>query len=70
MSESAYFTYYQKNRDMILNTAKDYYQHNKERLRKQARDKYGNLSKEEKSKTEEYEKNRYHMSEEKKKRLE
>ena len=49
MSESAYLTYYQRNRDMILNRAKDYDKHDKERLRKQARDKYRNLSKEEKS---------------------
>ena len=26
MSESAYLTYYQKNRDVILNRAKDYYE--------------------------------------------
>ena len=37
MSESAYLTYYQRNRDMILNRSKDYYEHDKERLRKQAR---------------------------------
>ena len=33
MSESAYLTYYQKNRDVILNRAKDYYENDKERLR-------------------------------------
>ena len=38
MSESAYLTY-QRNRDVILNTAKDYYENDKERLREQARDK-------------------------------
>ena len=48
MSESAYLIYYQKNRDMIPNTAKDYYENDKERLRVQARDKYRNLSEEEK----------------------
>ena len=48
MSESAYLTYYQRNRDVILNRAKDYYENDKERLREQARDKYRNLSKEEK----------------------
>ena len=41
-------TYYQRNRDFILNRAKDYYENNKERLREQARDKYRNLSEEEK----------------------
>ena len=48
MSETAYLTYYQKNREVILNRAKDYYENNKERLRLQARDKYRNLSEEEK----------------------
>ena len=41
-------TYDQKNRDSILNGAKDYYKDDKERLREQARDKYGNLSGEKK----------------------
>ena len=69
MSESAYLTYYQRRRDVILNRAKDYYGNDKERLREQARDKYRNLSEEEKNKKE-YGKNRYlNMSEEKKKRL-
>ena len=56
MSESAYLTYYQRNRDVILNRAKDYYENNKERLRVQARDKYRNLSEEEKNKKENVEK--------------
>ena len=47
-------TYYKKNRDLILNRAKDYYENDKERLRGQARDKYRNLSEEEKSKKTEY----------------
>ena len=42
--------YYQRNRDVILNRAKDYYENDKERLREQARDKYRNLSEEEKIK--------------------
>ena len=52
MSESAYLNYYQRNRDVILNRAKDYYENDKERLRKQARDKYRNLSVEKKTKKE------------------
>ena len=56
MSESAYLTYYQRNRDVILNRAKDYYENDKERLRGQARDKYRNLSEEEKIKKENMEK--------------
>ena len=43
MSEYADLTYYQRNRDMILNRAKDYYENDKERLKEQARDKYRNL---------------------------
>ena len=31
--------YYQRNRDIILNRAKDYYENDKERLKEQARDK-------------------------------
>ena len=70
MSESADLTYYQRNRNVILNRAKDYYENDKERLREQARNKYRNLFKEEKNKKREYGKNRYHnMSEEKKQRL-
>ena len=65
MSENINLTYYPKNRDVILNRAKDYYENDKERLRKQARNKYRNLSEEEKNKKREYGKNRYHnMSEE------
>ena len=68
--ESAYLTYYQINRDVILNRDKDYYENDKERLREQARDKYRNLSEEEKNKKREYGKNRYrNMSEEKKKKI-
>ena len=44
MSDSAYLTYYQRNRDVIINRARDYYEDDKERLREQARDKYRNLS--------------------------
>ena len=57
MGESTDLTYYPKNKDLILNKAKDYYKNNKERLREQARDKYTNLSEEKKRK---YGKNRYH----------
>ena len=37
MSEA---TYYQGNRELILNKAKDYYKNNKEVLREQAKNKY------------------------------
>ena len=49
MSDIADLTYYQKNRNIILNKAKDYYKNNKERLKEQARDKYRSLSEEEKN---------------------
>ena len=45
MSET---TYYQRNKDVILNRAKDYYKNDKERLRDNARDKNRSLSEEEK----------------------
>ena len=54
MSESAYLTYYQKNRDVILNRAKDYCENDKEILRKLAIDKYRKLSEEEKNKKRKY----------------
>ena len=69
MGDNTYLTYYQINRDVTLNGARDYYENDKERLREKARDKYRNLSEEEKNKKREYGKTRYlNMSEEKKKR--
>ena len=50
MSENTNLTYYQRNRDVILNKAKDYYENDNERLRERAGDKYRNLSEEEKNK--------------------
>ena len=52
--QSVELTYFQRNRDVILNRAKDYYENNKERLRGQSSDKYSSLSKEEKNKKREY----------------
>ena len=70
MSEITDLTYYQKDRNVILNKAKDYYKNNKVRLKEQVRDKYRSLSEEEKNKKGEYGKNRYqNISEEKKQRL-
>ena len=43
-------SYHQKNREVILNRAKDYYENDKERLKKHARHKYRHLSEEEKNK--------------------
>ena len=43
-------TYYQRNRDIALNKAKEYYKNNNERLKKQARDKYRSLAEEDKNK--------------------
>ena len=63
-------TYYQINRDVTLNKAKEYYKNNNKGLKKQARDKCRNLSEDHKNKKREYGKNRYHnMSEEKKQEL-
>ena len=67
---SADLTYYQRNRNVILNRAKDYHQNDKKRLRRQARDKQRDLSEEDNNKRREYGKNRYiNMSEEKKKQI-
>ena len=41
MSET---TYYERNRDVILNRAKYYYENNKELLRERAKNKYRELS--------------------------
>ena len=46
MSET---TYYQRNREMILNRANEYYKNNKEVLREKAKNKYRELSEEEKN---------------------
>ena len=46
-------TYYQRNRDVLLNRAKEH-KNDKKRLREQVRDKYKNLSKEKKQKLKEY----------------
>ena len=50
-------TYYQRNRDVMLNGAKEYYKINKERLREQTRNKYCNMPEEKKQKIKEYQKN-------------
>ena len=42
-------TYYQRNRDVILNRTKYYYENDKERLREQGRYAYRSLSGEEKN---------------------
>ena len=49
MSETSF---YQRNRDVILNRAKDYYKNDKERLRDNGRDKYRNYLKKKKIKRE------------------
>ena len=48
--------YYRRNKDVILNRAKDYCENGKEWLRELARDKYRNLSEEVKNKKENIEK--------------
>ena len=52
-------TYYQRNRETMLNRAKFYYENDKEWLREQARNKYRDLSEENKEKKREHGKNRY-----------
>ena len=55
MSET---TYYQRNRETILNRAKKCYENSKERLREKARNKYKKLSDEKIYITREYGRNR------------
>ena len=47
-------TYYQRNKEIMLNRAKNYNENDKERLSKQARNKYRNLSEEDEKKKREY----------------
>ena len=42
-------TYYQRNREKMLNRAKEYFEDNKERLQEKARNKYRRPSNEEKN---------------------
>ena len=63
-------TYYERDRDVILNRAKDYYENNKELLRGRAKSKYRELPENEKDVKRLYQRDRYHnMTTEKKQRL-
>ena len=63
-------TYYQRNREVILNRAKDHYHDNIKRIKIKARNMYRDLSEEEKHIKRKYGRNRYNtLSEEKKQRL-
>ena len=52
-------TYYQRNRETVLNRGKDQYENNKEVLREKAKTQYRELSEEEKNINREYGRNRY-----------
>ena len=63
-------TYYERNRDVILNRAKDYYKNNKELLKERAKSKYRELPENEKDVKRQYQRDRYHsMSAEEKQRI-
>ena len=67
MSET---TYYQRNREVILNRKNEYSRNNRDELKVKARNKYRELSGEEKDIKREYGRNRYNnMSEEDKQKL-
>ena len=51
-------TYYQENREKIINRAKKYYENSKEILREKARNKYKELPNEEKKKKTKYGRNK------------
>ena len=58
-------TYCKRNRETILNRAKDYYKNNNEKLKEKVGNKYRELSEEEKNIKIKYGRNTYHnMSEE------
>ena len=60
-------TYYERNRDVILNRAKDCYENNKELLRERAKNKYRELPENEKDVKRLYQRGRYYnMTAEKK----
>ena len=63
-------TYYQRNKDVILNRANEYYRNNKDELKVKARDKSRELSKDGNDVKRQYQRNRYHnMSDADKRRL-
>ena len=62
--------YYERNRDVILNRAKDHFENNEELLRERAKNKYRELPENEKDVKWLYQRDRYHnMTAEKKQRL-
>ena len=52
--------YYERNRDVILNRAKDYYENNEESLRERAKNKYRELPENKKDVKRQYQSDRYH----------
>ena len=63
-------TYYERNRDVILNRAKHYYENNEELLRERSKNKYRELPENEKDVKSLYQRDRYHnMTAEEKQRL-
>ena len=62
-------TYYERNKDLILNRAKEFDENNKDVLREKARNKYRKLSDEGKNITREYGRNWYHNMSKKKKQI-
>ena len=61
-------TYYQRYIDVILDRANKYYENDKEILREQAKNKYRKLSEVQNNIKRKYGSNKYHMSEDKKKK--
>ena len=62
-------TYYERNKHLILNRAKEFDENNKDVLREKARNNYRKLSDEDKNITREYGRNWYHNMSEKKKQI-
>ena len=53
-------TYYQKNKDKLLQKSRDYYEKNKEQRKEYRKNKYNNMTNEERLKVLEYRREWYH----------
>lgn len=58
MTDNAYLSYYQRNKELVWAKSKEYYKKNRDRLSKQARERYNILPEKEKNKRREFAKNR------------
>ena len=67
IENSQRLTYYQKNRDAILQRSKEYYKNNKEKRKDYQRDRFHNMTNEKRDKLNEYRRAWYYKLDEEKK---